>query len=165
MANDQELQRNVGLIRLDRTKSRRIGEAMENAVKIFAANKGKAPQAKMVLFLVVRGRTFGCVYKLQAAAKSLKTLGVRVYVIGFGTRLIFEELTMITTPARIFRATKYEHVIVGNTQKPSIMIRIQHRLQRCKFSSYSVCQVQFFTFNVGNCFASMIFAPFCRLHE
>lgn len=138
---------------------------MENAVKIFAANKGKAPQAKMVLFLVVRGRTFGCVYKLQAAAKSLKTLGVRVYVIGFGTRLIFEELTMITTPARIFRATKYEHVIVGNTQKPSIMIRIQHRLQRCKFSSYSVCQVQFFTFNVGNCFASMIFAPFCRLHE
>lgn len=131
MSSEQELQRNSALIKLDRTKSRRIGEAMENAVKIFSANKAKAPQAKMVLFLILRGRTYGCVYKLQAAAKSLKALGVRVYVIGFGTRLILEELTMITTPPRIFRATKYEHVVIGSSKKPSIMIRIQHRLQRC----------------------------------
>ena len=133
MSSEQELQRNSALIRLDRTKSRRIGEAMQNVVKVFSANKAKAPQAKMVLFLVVRGRTYGCVYKLQSAAKALKALGVRVYIIGFGTRLILEELTMITPPARIFRATKYEHVVAGSTKKPSIMIRIQHRLQRCKF--------------------------------
>ncbi|XP_065051247.1 uncharacterized protein LOC135680930 isoform X2 [Rhopilema esculentum] len=130
MSNEQDLQRNAALIRMDQTKSRRIGEAMENVVKVFAGNKAKAPQAKMVLFLIVRGRTYGCVYKLQAAAKSLKALGVRVYVIGFGTRLILEELTMITTPPRIFRATKYEHVVIGSSRKPSIMIRIQHRLQR-----------------------------------
>ena len=132
MSSDQELQKSVSSIKLDRTKSRRTGEAMENAVKIFKANKAKAPNAKLVLFVFVRGRTYGCLYKLQAAAKSLKALGVRVYVIGFGTRLILEELAMMTIPERIFRATKYEHVIQGNLAKPSIMIRIEHRLQRCE---------------------------------
>ena len=133
MSSEQELQRYSSLIRFDQSKSRRIGEALEKAANVFSTNKAKAPQAKMVLFLVIRGRTYGCVYKIQSAAKALKALGVRVYIIGFGTRLILEELTMITTPPRIFRATKYEHVVSGSTKKPSIMIRIQHRLQRCKY--------------------------------
>lgn len=154
MSSEQELQRNSALLRYDQSKSRRIGEAMQQAVKIFSTNKAKAPQAKMVLFLVVRGRTYGCVYKVQSAAKALKALGVRVYIIGFGTRLILEELTMITTPPRIFRATKYEHVVIGSSRKPSIMIRLQHRLQRCKYhwrrTSYYfavvTCVVLFITF-------------------
>ena len=90
--------------------------------------------AKQVLFIFTRGRTYGCLYKLQAAAKALKRLGVRVYVIGFGNRLILEELTMMTKPGMIFRATTYGHLVRGNGRRPGILKRLANRLIRCKFN-------------------------------
>ncbi len=103
MKNDAELQKDVQSIRFDRTRSRRIGEALESMVKVFTVNKPKDPEAKMILFLFVRGRTYGCLYKLLNAVKALKNLGVRVYAFGFGTRCLMEELAMITLPERVFR--------------------------------------------------------------
>ncbi len=118
-------------IKTEETTSRRTGEAMEAMVKIFS-NKQKTGNAKQVLFILTRGRTFGCVYKLQNAAKELNKLGVKVYVLAFGTRLIMEELTMMTKPDRIFRATKYEHLVKGNSESPAIIQRIAQRVIRCE---------------------------------
>ena len=131
-ANDGDLQGMVSRIRDDASNGRRIGEALETIVKWFAPVKARSPGARKVLFLYLKGRTLGCVYKLRDAASQLRTMGVRIYIIGFGTRLLLEELAMITLPERIFRVTAYEHVILGNTKLPSVMVRIEQRLERCK---------------------------------
>ena len=133
-ANDQQLQAAMSQIKEDNTRSRRTGEAMQQTVRIFAAAKAKSPELKQVLFVFVRGRSYGCIYKLQAASKALRQLGVRVYVIGIGTRLILEELTMMTKPIMIFRATTYAHLVRGNTGAPGILPRLANRLIRCEYT-------------------------------
>ena len=132
-------------IKEDTTKSRRTGEAMQQTVRIFAAAKAKSAGIKQVLFIFVRGRSYGCIYKLQAASKALKQLGVRVYVIGFGTRLILEELTMMTKPGMIFRATTYAHLIKGNAGRPGILPRLANRLIRCEYT-FSIFLSYIFSF-------------------
>ena len=130
-ATEQQLQAAMARLRGDNTRSRRTGEAMEQAARIFAASKAKTPGQKQVLFIFTRGRSYGCIYKLQSAAKTLKRLGVKVYVIGFGTRLILEELTMMTKPGMIFRATTYAHLVSPLGVRPPILLRLANRLVRC----------------------------------
>ncbi len=102
-----------------------------NVIAKLMQNKQKIGNAKQVLFVIVRGRTYGCVYMLQRGAKILKKLNVRVYVIMLGTRILKEELTMMTNPGMVFMATKQEHLVKGNNDKPAILKRIAHRLVRC----------------------------------
>lgn len=106
---------------------------MQQTIRTFAAAKARVPGIKQVLFIFTRGRSYGCIYKLQAASKALKQLGVKVYVIGFGTRLILEELTMMTKPPMIFRATTYTHLIKGNQGQTGVLPRIANRLIRCEY--------------------------------
>ena len=121
------------------SEERKTGEALQAYYNDFIGVKSQKADYKMGLFLIIKGSTAGSTDLLKKYGQMFKTLGVKIYIMAFGSGNDMAQLQMITDMSMIYQAKDFSAVMTGAglmvggaAKSQSMFLLLQSQMGACK---------------------------------